>query len=168
MTTTTTTTTTTTYQQPLQGTIIDVATSNADFKTLVLAIQTAGLADTLKGQGPYTVFAPTEEAFRNLPTGTVEGWMKDTPKLKIILSYHVINRKIPSSEIHSMTLDGRVPSVTTLQGSPVMFKTNLTAQRWIADSKQTVYINDAKVVRPEIETSNGIIYAIDRVLLPVS
>ncbi|MHB8568006.1 MAG: fasciclin domain-containing protein [Nitrososphaerales archaeon] len=159
--------TTTMNQQQISRNILDAVKSNVDFKTLVQAIEAAGLADTFRAEGPYTVFAPTDEAFRNLPTGTVERLMKDLPKLKSILSYHVINRKITSAEVHTMTLDGRTPSLTTLQGSPVMLKTNLTAQSWV-DSKQTVYVNDAKVVRQEIEASNGIIHAIDRVLLPTS
>ena len=151
----------------MSRTILEAAKSNADFKTLVQAFEAAGLAETLKAQGPYTLFAPTDEAFRNLPTGTVEGWMKDLPKLKSILSYHVVNRKIMSSEVHNMTMDGRTPSITTHQGTSVTLKTNLTAQSWV-NSKQTVYVNDAKVVRPEIESSNGVIHTIDRVLLPTS
>ena len=163
----TSTTATTTMNQQMPRTVLEAARSNGDFKTLIQAIEAAGLQDTLKAQGPYTVFAPTDEAFRNLPTGTVEGWMKDLPKLKSILTYHVINRKISSSEVRDTTMDGRTPNLTTLQGSSVMLKTNLTPQSWV-NSKQTVYVNDAKVVRPEIEASNGVIHAIDRVLLPVS
>ncbi len=92
--------------------------------------------------------------------------MKDLPKLRSILNYHIVNGKIDSSEIHSMTKDGRTPTQETLQGSAITLKTDYGTQRWI-DSKQTVFVNDAKVVRPEIEASNGMIHVIDRVLLPM-
>src|SRR5271169_1628276 len=108
--------------------IFETAKTVSDFKTLVRLVDAAGLADALKSRGPYTVFAPSDEAFRNLPTGTVEGWLNDISKLKSILSYHVVNGKIMASEIHKMTMDGRIPSVATLQGSPITIKTNLTAQ----------------------------------------
>jgi uncharacterized surface protein with fasciclin (FAS1) repeats len=147
--------------------ILDASLSTGEFKTLMLAVEKAGLIDTLRSNGPFTVFAPTDEAFRNLPAGTVEGWMNDLPKLRSILNYHIVDRKITAKEIHEMTLNGRTPSVNTLQGSPITLKTNLTAQAWV-NSKVTVFVNDAKIVRPEIETSNSIIYVVDRVLLPVS
>jgi hypothetical protein len=81
------------------------------------------------------------------------------------LNYHIANGKITASEIHKMTKDGRIPSLATLEGLAITLKTNYRAQRWI-DSKMTVYVNDAKVVRPEIETTNGVIHVIDRVLEP--
>ena len=166
-TTTTIRTETTTTQPYLMSNILDASLSTGEFKTLMLAVEKAGLQDTLRSNGPFTVFAPTDEAFKNLPVGTVDGWMKDLPKLRSILNYHIVDRKITASEIHEMTLNGRVPSVNTLQGTPITLKTNLTAQAWV-NSKATVFANDAKIVRPEIETSNGVIYVVDRVLLPVS
>ena len=167
-TTTTTIRTETTTTQPYRmSNILDASLSTGEFKTLMLAVEKAGLTDTLRSNGPFTVFAPTDEAFRNLPAGTVEGWMNDLPKLRSVLNYHIVDRKITAKEIHEMTLNGRIPSVNTLQGTPITIKTNLTAQAWV-NSKVTVFVNDAKIVRPEIETSNSIIYVIDRVLLPVS
>ena len=147
--------------------ILDASMSIGEFKTLMQAVEKAGLTNTLRSNGPYTVFAPTDEAFRNLPAGTVSAWMNDLPKLRSILNYHIVDRKITASEIHEMTVNGRVPSINTLNGTPITLKTNLTAQAWV-NSKATVFANDAKIVRPEIETSNGIIYVVDRVLLPVT
>ena len=168
MSTTTTIRTETTTTQPYQmSNILDASLSTGEFKTLMLAVEKAGLTDTLRSNGPFTVFAPTDEAFRNLPVGTVEGWMNDLPRLRSILNYHIVDRKITAKEIHEMTLNGRIPSLNTLQGSPITLKTNLTAQAWV-NSKVTVFVNDAKIVRPEIETRNSIIYVVDRVLLPVS
>ena len=145
--------------------IYETAKSIGDSKMFVRLVEAADLEDILKSRGLYTVFAPTDEAFRNLPTGTIEGWLQDLPKLRSFLKYHIVEGKFNSSEIHRMTMNGRTPSITTLQESPITLKTNLTPQRWV-DSKQTVYVNDAKVVRPEIETSNGVIHTIDRVLEP--
>jgi uncharacterized surface protein with fasciclin (FAS1) repeats len=168
MSTTTTTirTETTTTTQPMSN-ILDASLSTGEFKTLMLAVEKAGLTDTLRSNGPFTIFAPTDEAFKNLPVGTVDGWMRDLPKLRSILNYHIVDRKITAKEIHEMTMDGRTPSIKTLQGSPITLKTNLTVQSWM-DSKHTVYANDAKIVRPEIVTGNSIIHVVDRVLLPVS
>ena len=165
--TTTTTIRTETTTQTNMSNILDASISTGEFKTLMQAVEKAGLTNTLRSNGPYTVFAPTDEAFRNLPVGTVDGWMKDLPKLRSVLNYHIVDRKINAKEIHEMTFDGRTPSVRTLQGSSITLKTNLTNQSWV-DSKHTVYANDAKIVRPEIETTNGIIQVVDRVLLPVS
>jgi uncharacterized surface protein with fasciclin (FAS1) repeats len=137
-----------------------------DYSMMIKLLEAAGLAETLRVKGPYTVFLPTDAAFKNLPTGTVEGWLNDLSKLRSVLNYHIVDGKFNSNEIHNMTMDGRAPSIATLQGSPVILKTILTAQRWV-DSKQTVYVNDAKVVRPEITASNGMIHVIDRVLLPL-
>ncbi len=168
MSTTTTTirTETTTTTQPMSN-ILDASLSTGEFKTLMLAVEKAGLTDTLRSNGPFTIFAPTDEAFNNLPVGTVDGWMRDLPKLRSILNYHIVDRKITAKEIHETTMDGRTPSIKTLQGSPITLKTNLTQQSWVA-SKHTVYANDAKIVRPEIVTGNSIIHVVDRVLLPVS
>ncbi|MHB1868506.1 MAG: fasciclin domain-containing protein [Nitrososphaerales archaeon] len=165
--TTTTTIRTETTTQTNMSNILDASKSTGEFKTLMQAVEKAGLTDTLRSNGPYTVFAPTDEAFKNLPVGTVDGWMRDLPKLRSVLNYHIVDRKITAKDIQEMTLDGRTPSLKTLQGSPITLKTNLTQQSWI-DSKHSVYANDAKLVRPEIVTGNGIIQVVDRVLLPVS
>jgi len=144
--------------------MLKASKSTGRFKTLMQAVERAGLTDTLRSNEQFTVFAPTDEAFRNLPTGTVDGWMKDLPKLKSIINCHIVDRKITASEIHEMTMNGSVPSVNTLQGSQIKLKTNLTVQSR-DNSKQTVYANDARIVRPGIETSNGMIYVVDKVLL---
>jgi uncharacterized surface protein with fasciclin (FAS1) repeats len=129
--------------------IVDTAVDAGSFKTLVKAIETAGLVDTLKGEGPFTVFAPTDEAFAKLPQGTLEGLLKDKAKLTAVLTYHVVSGKVMSSDI--VKLD----SATTVQGQSVK-----------VSAKDGVRINDAKVVKADIETSNGVIHVIDTVILP--
>jgi uncharacterized surface protein with fasciclin (FAS1) repeats len=136
-----------------------------EIRTLIQTVEMAGLTDTLRSSGQYTLFAPTEVAFSNLPVGTVDGWIKDLPKLRSILNYHIVNRKLTASEIHEMTMDGRTPSVKTLQGSSIRLKSNLTLRSWV-NSLHSVYANDAMIVRPEIVTGNGIIQVVDRVLRP--
>ena len=130
--------------------IVDTAVAAGSFKTLVAAVQAAGLVDTLKGAGPYTVFAPTDEAFAKLPAGTVEGLLKDPKALSNILLYHVVPGKVMASAV----TDGLVAK--TAQGSTVKFS--------VADGK--VKINDATIVTTDIETSNGVIHVIDSVILP--
>jgi len=140
--------------------ILDTAKSIGEFKMLMRVIEAAGLADTLKTQGPFTVFAPTDEAFTNLPTGTLDGWLNDPPKLRSIVTYHFVDRKITENEFHRLTTDRRTPSVPTMQGSSVVFKTQGNIQK-------TMFVNDAKVIKSDIETSNGVIHIIDRVLEPM-
>jgi len=125
--------------------IIDTAIADGRFTTLVAAIQAAGLVDTLKGQGPFTVFAPTDEAFNKLPPGTVDGLLKDIPALKNILLYHVVSEKIMAGDILKVT------TVDTVQTAPI-------------DIGLTV--NDAKVIIPDVMASNGVIHVIDTVLMP--
>jgi uncharacterized surface protein with fasciclin (FAS1) repeats len=149
---------TTTNQE--QSNTLETIESMSELKTLLRAVEVASLTDTLRSQAPITFFAPTDEAFRNLPAGTLEGWLIDSPKLKSILSYHIVNRKITLNQLHDMTTDGRITDVTTLQGSPVKLKTH---QQAILRSE---YVNDAKIVTSDIETSNGIIQIVDRVLMP--
>src|SRR5579864_2311409 len=139
--------------------ILDTAKSIGDFKMLMRVVEAAGLEDTLKSQGPFTVFAPTDEAFRNLPTGTLEEWLKDPSRLRSIVTYHVIDHKITENEVHRLTEDKRIPSVPTVQGSSVVLKTQGSIHR-------NMFVNDAKVVKSDIETSNGVIHIIDRVLVP--
>jgi len=139
--------------------ILDTAKSIGDFKMLMRVVEAAGLADTLKSQGSFTVFAPTDEAFRNLPTGTLDEWLKDPSKLRSIVTYHVIDRKITENEFHRLTADRRTPTVPTMQGSSVILKTQ-------GSISKTMFVNDAKVIKSDIETSNGVIHIIDRVLEP--
>ena len=129
--------------------IVDTAVNAGSFKTLVAAVQAAGLVDTLKGAGPFTVFAPTDEAFSKLPAGTVDSLLKDIPQLTKILTYHVVSGKVLSSDV--VKLD----KATTVQGSDVKI-----------DASNGVKVNDATVVTPDVEADNGVIHVIDSVLLP--
>ena len=129
--------------------IIDTAVNAGSFSTLVTAIKAANLVDTLKGTGPFTVFAPTDEAFAKLPKGTVEGLLKDIPKLKQILTYHVVSGKVMAADVV------KLKSATTVQGSDVKI-----------DASNGVKINDATVATPDIAADNGVIHIIDTVLMP--
>lgn len=132
--------------------IVEVATENGSFTTLVAALKAGGLVETLQGEGPFTVFAPTDEAFAKLPEGTVEMLLKPENKDKLvsILTYHVVPAKVTAAEVVKMD------SGTTVQGQNVMIKVN--------DGK--VMINDAHVVTADVEASNGVIHVIDTVLMP--
>jgi uncharacterized surface protein with fasciclin (FAS1) repeats len=129
--------------------IINTAINAGNFKTLVAAVQAAGLVDTLNGEGPFTVFAPSDEAFAKLPEGTLESLLQNPSELSKILTYHVVSGKVMSPDVAGMT------SVTTVQGG------NLSI-----DSSNGVKINEAMVITPDIECSNGVIHVIDSVLLP--
>ena len=129
--------------------IVETATTAGSFKTLVAAVKAAGLGDTLSGPGPFTVFAPTDEAFAQLPAGTVEGLLGDIPKLTKILTFHVVPGKLMAADVVKLT------SAKTVQGQDVTI-----------DAKNGVKINDAKVITPNIEADNGVIHVIDRVILP--
>lgn len=132
--------------------IVDVAAENGSFNTLVAAVKAAGLVETLKGDGPFTVFAPTDEAFAALPEGTVDMLLKPENKDKLIavLTYHVVPGKIMASEV--MKLD----SAVTVQGEAVMVRMD----------HGSVMINKAEVVMADVEASNGVIHVINGVLLP--
>jgi uncharacterized surface protein with fasciclin (FAS1) repeats len=131
--------------------IVDTATAAGSFKTLLTAATTAGLVDTLKGDGPFTVFAPTDDAFAALPAGTLEGLLKDPEALKKVLLYHVVSGKVTSDQVSKLT------SADSVEGSPIKVS--------VKDGK--VYLNDsAMVVTADIETSNGVIHVIDKVILP--
>ena len=132
--------------------IVDTAVSAGTFGTLVAAVQAADLVDTLKGEGPFTVFAPTDEAFAALPEGTVEDLLKPENKdqLTAVLTYHVLSGKVMSADIAGQTLD-----VETVQGSTVSI-----------DATDGVTIDGATVVTADIEASNGVIHVIDAVILP--
>jgi uncharacterized surface protein with fasciclin (FAS1) repeats len=129
--------------------IVDTAVAAGNFKTLVAAVQAAGLVDTLKGEGPFTVFAPTDEAFAKLPPGTVEGLLKDKAKLTEILTFHVVAGKVTSSDV------AKLASATTVSGK--------TAAIDITDG---VRIDGARVVKTDIAASNGVIHVIDTVMIP--
>jgi uncharacterized surface protein with fasciclin (FAS1) repeats len=132
--------------------IIDTAVAAGSFKTLAAAVTAAGLVPTLKGAGPFTVFAPTDEAFAKLPAGTVEALLADLPKLTAILTYHVVAGKVMAADV--MTMDGK--SAATVNGAMVSISTN-----------DRVHLNGlSKVVTTDIECTNGVIHVIDSVLLP--
>jgi uncharacterized surface protein with fasciclin (FAS1) repeats len=130
--------------------IVDTAVAAGSFKTLAAALGAAGLVETLKSAGPFTVFAPTDEAFAKLPAGTVEALLKDPKTLGEILKYHVVAGKVMAADAAKLT------EATTVQGSPIKIS--------VKDGK--VYINDAQVTTADIETSNGVIHVIDTVILP--
>jgi uncharacterized surface protein with fasciclin (FAS1) repeats len=136
--------------------IVDTAVGAENFKTLVAAVKAAGLVDTLKGEGPFTVLAPTDEAFAKLPEGTVESLLKpeNKDKLVAILKYHVIPGKALAADV--VKLDGK--EVKTVEGSSAK----------VAIKDGNVMIDGAKVVKADIECSNGVIHVIDTVLLPPS
>lgn len=132
--------------------VVHVAIKDGNFKTLVTAIKAAGLQDTLMGDGPFTVFAPTDEAFSKLPAGTVEDLLKPENKEKLVavLTYHVVPGKVMSTDIAGKKLDAK-----TVQGGDLMI-----------DAMDGVKVNDANVVKADIMGSNGVIHVIDTVILP--
>ncbi len=134
--------------------IVDIAVSAGTFKTLVAAVQAAGLVDTLKGDGPFTVFAPTDDAFAKLPEGTVEGLLKDKPKLTSVLTYHVVSGAIKAVDVVAHK------NITTLQGQDL----KIDAAKW--HLHKSVKVNDANILKVDIEADNGVIHVIDKVLMP--
>lgn len=130
--------------------IVTVAIEAGNFKTLATALTEAGLIETLKGKGPFTVFAPTDEAFAKLPAKTLEGLLKDKEALKKVLLYHVVSGNVTSSDVVKLS------SAKTVEGSEIKIKTK--------DGK--VMINDAKVISADVKASNGVIHVIDTVILP--
>jgi uncharacterized surface protein with fasciclin (FAS1) repeats len=130
--------------------IVDTAVSAGSFNTLVTAVKAAGLVDTLKGPGPFTVFAPTDEAFAKLPAGALDGLLNNPAKLKSILTYHVVAGKVMAADVVNLK------SAATVQGGKVKIKT----------SNGAVMIDNAKVVKTDIECDNGVIHVIDTVILP--
>ena len=133
--------------------IVDTAVSAGQFKTLAAALQAAGLVDALKGKGPFTVFAPTDDAFAKLPAGTVESLLQpeNKEKLKAILLYHVVTGSVKANKV--MKLDGQM--VKTLQGSAIKVAV-----------ENGVRVNESNVVKTDIDASNGVIHVIDNVLIP--
>ncbi|GET43802.1 beta-Ig-H3/fasciclin [Microseira wollei NIES-4236] len=130
--------------------IVDTAVKAGSFSTLVAAIKAANLVDTLKGAGPFTVFAPTDEAFAKLPEGTVDSLLKDIPKLKKILTYHVVSGKVMAADVV------KLKSAKTVEGSDVK----------IDASNGGVKVNDSTVSTPDVAADNGVIHIIDTVLMP--
>ena len=132
--------------------IVDTAVGAGSFNTLVAAVQAAGLVETLKGEGPFTVFAPTDEAFAKLPAGTVENLLKPENKdqLVAVLTYHVVPGKVMSADIA-----GKKAEVPSVQGSAIS-----------VDATDGVKVDEANVVTPDVEASNGVIHVIDAVILP--
>jgi len=143
-----------TYARPKAASqdIVDTAVAAGSFKTLAAALQAAGLVDTLKGKGPFTVFAPTDEAFAKLPPGTVEDLLKPENKEKLvaILTYHVVPGKVLAAQVAKMN------SAKTVNGQSVAISVN----------DGTVIVDNAKVVKTDILCSNGVIHVIDSVVLP--
>jgi len=130
--------------------IVTIAVESGDFTTLAKALTETGLVEALKGEGPFTVFAPTDEAFAKLPKGTIESLLKDKETLKTILLYHVVAGEVTSKEVVDLT------KAETLAGKNVKIKVN----------KGSVMINDSKVIGADIMASNGVIHVIDTVLIP--
>jgi len=130
--------------------IVQTAINAGNFTTLATALTEAGLVDALEGKGPFTVFAPTDEAFNNLPDGALDNLLKDKEALKNVLLYHVVSGSISSAQILDMN------DVKTLNGSDIKIKTS--------DGK--VMVNNADVIGADVDASNGIIHVIDKVLLP--
>ena len=138
--------------QPVKADIVDTAVSAGSFNTLVAAVKAAGLVDVLKGDGPFTVFAPTDDAFAKLPAGTVENLLKEENRdqLVAILTYHVVPGQVAAKDVVSLS------EATTVQGQKVS----------IAVDGDSVTVDGAQVVKTDIETSNGIIHVIDTVIMP--
>ena len=129
--------------------IVDTAISAGQFNTLVKAVQEAGLVDTLKGAGPFTVFAPTDAAFAKLPAGTLEALLHDKAKLQKILTYHVVAGQVKTADV-------KPGAVKTVEGQSLQVRTKGGA----------VMVNDSKVIKTDIMASNGVIHVIDTVMLP--
>jgi len=132
--------------------IVDTAVAAGSFQTLAKALTEAGLIDTLKSAGPFTVFAPTDEAFAKVPKAQLDALLKDKAALIKVLTYHVVKGKVPASEV--VKLNGK--AVGTVEGSTVKVKVD----------GGKVMVNNANVVKTDIMTSNGVIHVIDTVILP--
>jgi uncharacterized surface protein with fasciclin (FAS1) repeats len=129
--------------------IVDTAVNAGSFSTLVAAIKAANLVETLKSKGPFTVFAPTDEAFAKLPEGAVDALLKDIPKLKKILTYHVMSGKVMAADVT------KLKSAKTVEGSDVAI-----------NASKGVKVNDSTVTTPDVAADNGVIHIIDTVLIP--
>jgi uncharacterized surface protein with fasciclin (FAS1) repeats len=132
-----------------QKDIVDTAVSAGNFKTLAAALTAAGLVETLKGKGPFTVFAPTDEAFAKIPKADLDALIADKAKLTQVLTYHVVAGRVMAADVV------KLKEATTVQGSKVRI-----------DTRDGVKVNNAKVVATDIAASNGVIHVIDTVILP--
>lgn len=130
--------------------LVEVASSAGSFTTLIQAVQAAGLEQTLSGPGPFTVFAPTDEAFAKLPAGTLEGLLADNAQLTKVLTYHVVSGKVMAADVVTLT------SAPTVEGSELA----------VDASGGSVKVDDALVTQTDIEADNGVIHVIDTVLIP--
>lgn len=139
-------------QAAVTNDIVDTAVSNGSFTTLVTALKAAGLVETLKGEGPFTVFAPTDEAFKKIPAADLQALLADKAKLTAVLTYHVLPGSVKASDV----ADGKVAK--TVQGSEVRF----SVKNGIAK------IDNANITATDIATSNGVIHVIDTVILPAN
>jgi uncharacterized surface protein with fasciclin (FAS1) repeats len=135
-------------------TIVQVATEAGSFKTLLAAVQAAGLADTLQGAGPFTVFAPTDAAFAKLPAGTLDGLLANKAELASILTYHVVSGRVSAADL--MRTNGATPATVNGQTLDVV----------VTGGKVTA--NDANVVTADVQASNGVIHIVDAVLMPTA
>ena len=129
--------------------IVDTAVAAGNFKTLATALQAAGLVDTLKGKGPFTVFAPTDEAFAKIPKADLDALIKDKSKLTRVLTYHVVAGKVMAKDV------AKLSQAKTVEGQSVRF-----------DTSSGVKVDGASVVKADIQCSNGVIHVIDSVILP--
>lgn len=132
--------------------IVDVAAGNPEFSTLVAAVKAAGLVDTLKGAGPFTVFAPTNAAFAKIPKAKLDALLKDKAALTKILTYHVIPGKVMAADVVKLKNGTKVK---TVEGSTITVKV-----------KPGVMVNNAKVIKTDVSASNGVIHVIDTVIMP--
>ena len=136
--------------EPKAKDIVDTAVAAGSFNTLATALKAAGLIETLKGKGPFTVFAPTDDAFRKLPAGTLEKLLADKAQLTKVLTYHVVSGKVMAADVVKLS------EAKTVEGSMVK----------ITVSNGGVKVNDANVVKTDVGASNGVIHVIDSVILP--
>jgi len=136
--------------EPMAKDIVDTAVAAGSFNTLATALKAAGLIETLKGKGPFTVFAPTDDAFKKLPAGTLEKLLADKAQLTKVLTYHVVSGKVMAADVvklkEAKTVEGSMVKITVASGG--------------------VKVNDANVVKTDIGASNGVIHVIDSVILP--
>jgi len=137
------------HHEKAEKDIVDTAVAAGSFQTLATALEAAGLVETLKGEGPFTVFAPTDEAFAKLPEGTVEALLADPEKLTRVLTYHVVPGKVTSAEVVGLS------AARTVEGGELRI-----------DASEGVRINGASVEVADVMASNGVIHVIDTVLLP--
>jgi len=134
---------------PAQPDIVEIAASAGDFDTLVAAVQAAGLVGTLKGEGPFTVFAPTDEAFAKIPKGQLDALLQDKGALVKVLTYHVVPGKVTASEMVKLS------SAKTVQGQAIAI-----------DTRNGVKVDNARIIKTDIDANNGVIHVIDTVIMP--